>query len=488
MRSGKQMFPFLRELSDHEAIRFGQRSLSYQELRERAATLAERIGPARRVAVWATSSPETCVAVVAALSVGAVVIPINPKIGTRELAHIVDDSQPELVCVEPGVALPEAITSVPVEEVDLDSTGSAGTAGTGEEEPDEHAAALIVYTSGTTGPPKGVVLSRRAVRENLDAVASAWEWTSDDVLVHGLPLFHVHGLILGTLGPLRLGGTVHHLGKFSPAGVAEELTGSATMLFGVPTMYRRLADEAETDPTIARALGQARLLVSGSAALPAAEHERISRLTGQQVVERYGMTETIMSCGVRASGDRRPGYVGLPFDGVEIALVDDNGELIEDSDDETVGEILVRGPNLFSEYLNRPDATAEAFTDGWFRTGDVATRSRDGYIRIVGRRATDIIKSGGYKIGAGEIENALLEHRAVSEVAVTGEADPDLGEQIVAWVVPASDTTEHELADHVSRLLTPHKRPRIVRFVDALPRNELGKIMKKRLPTVSEHG
>jgi malonyl-CoA/methylmalonyl-CoA synthetase len=255
------------------------------------------------------------------------------------------------------------------------------------------------------------------------------------------------------------------------------------MLFAVPTMYHRLAAEAEQDAEIARGFASARLLVSGSAALPAAEHERIERLTGQKIAERYGMTETLMNTGVRASGERRPGYVGPPLDGVELRLVDDDGHALETADDETIGEIHVRGPNLFLEYLNRPDATAEAVVDGWFKTGDLATRAPDGYIRIVGRRATDLIKSGGFKIGAGEIEGALLEHAAVRECAVTGEPDPDLGERIVAWVVVAEgeSASEDELSGHVADLLTPHKRPRVVRFVDALPRNEMGKVQKKRL-------
>jgi malonyl-CoA/methylmalonyl-CoA synthetase len=255
-------------------------------------------------------------------------------------------------------------------------------------------------------------------------------------------------------------------------------------MFVVPTMYHRLAADAERDQEIGRAAGRARVLVSGSAALPASEHARLERLTGQKVVERYGMSETLMNTAVRVDGDRRPGTVGPPLEGVDIRLVDDDGAPIEVSDDETVGEIQVRGPNLFLEYLNRPDATAEVMKDGWFATGDMATRAPDGYLRIVGRRATDLIKSGGYKIGAGEIESALLEHPGVAEVAVTGEPDDDLGERIVAWVVPAEEAEkpgEQELADHVARLLTPHKRPRVVRYLDELPRNAMGKVMKKRL-------
>ncbi|EWM15605.1 LOW QUALITY PROTEIN: fatty-acyl-CoA synthase, partial [Kutzneria sp. 744] len=331
--------------------------------------------------------------------------------------------------------------------------------------------------------PRGVVLPRRAIASNLDSLSAAWEWTAADVVTHALPIFHVHGLVVGVLGPLRRGGSSHHMGKFSAAAAGAKLAGPATMMFGVPTMYSRLAADVEADPGLAKQISQARLLVSGSAPLPASLHERISQATGQRIVERYGMTETLMNCSVRAWGERRPGTVGLPVDRVEVRLVDDAGSVIEVSDDATIGEIEVRGPNLFLEYLNRPEATAEAMHDGWFRTGDMATRAADGYIRIVGRRATDIIKSGGFKIGAGEIENALLEHPGVAEVAVAGRPDDDLGERIVAWVVPAASAPDaQELIDHVARLLTPHKRPRAVNFVDSLPRNELGKVTKRALP------
>jgi malonyl-CoA/methylmalonyl-CoA synthetase len=276
---------------------------------------------------------------------------------------------------------------------------------------------------------------------------------------------------------------VRHLGRFSTDGVARELTAGATMLFGVPTMYHRIAGEVGTDAALAAALRGARLLVSGSAALPVHDHQRITEATGQQVVERYGMTETLMNTSVRADGERKPGTVGVPLRGVELRLVGDAGEVLDDVETvETVGEIQVRGPNLFTGYLNRPDATAAAFDDGWFRTGDMATRDPDGYVRIVGRKATDLIKSGGYKIGAGEIENALLEHPHVAEAAVTGEPDDDLGERIVAWIVPDGEPpSAGELADHVARLLAPHKRPRVVRFLDALPRNDMGKVLKRAL-------
>nr|WP_203612438.1 acyl-CoA synthetase [Amycolatopsis sp. SID8362] len=468
------MFPALADGSAGEALRFGDHVLTYPDLAAVAGGLAAEL-PRGRVAVWATPTVHTSVAVVAALLAGVPAVPLNPKIGERELAHILTDSEPQLVLAEPGAELPAALAGLPRRDIPL--TGGKAFA---TEEPDPETPALIVYTSGTTGPPKGVVLPRRAIATTLDALEDAWGWTAADVLVHGLPLFHVHGLILGILGPLRRGGSVRHLGRFSTEGVARELANGATMLFGVPTMYHRIAGEVDENPALADALRGARLLVSGSAALPVHDHQRITAATGQQVVERYGMTETLMNTSVRADGERKPGTVGVPLRGVDLRLVGDAGEVVDDL--ETVGEIQVRGPNLFTEYLNRPDATAAAFDDGWFRTGDMATRDADGYVKIVGRKATDLIKSGGYKIGAGEIENALLEHPGVAEAAVTGEPDDDLGERIVAWIVPDGEPpAADELADHVAKLLAPHKRPRVVRYLDALPRNDMGKVMKRAL-------
>ncbi|GGJ12604.1 acyl-CoA synthetase [Streptomyces brasiliensis] len=462
------------------ALRFGERSLTYADLAAAAGAVAARVRDAGRVAVWATPEPETAVAVVGALLAGVAAVPLNPRSGEKELAHILADSAPTLVLAAPGAGLPAALAGL--ERVGVDTQGTGGVP---EDRTSEGDPALIVYTSGTTGPPKGAVISRRAVAATLDALADAWQWTGDDVLVHGLPLFHVHGLVLGILGPLRRGGSVRHLGRFDTAGVARELNDGATMLFGVPTMYHRIAEALPDDPGLAKALGRARLLVSGSAALPVHDHERITAATGQRVIERYGMTETLMNTSVRADGEARAGTVGVPLPGVELRLVEEDGTVLAAYDGETVGEIQVRGPNLFTEYLNRPDATAAAFTaDGWFRTGDMAVREPDGYVRIVGRKATDLIKSGGYKIGAGEIENALLEHPGVREAAVTGEPDADLGERIVAWIVPVdpeSPPSLEELADHVARRLAPHKRPRVVRLLDVLPRNDMGKIMKRAL-------
>lgn len=475
------LFPALANPGEQPALRFGDRSLTYAELGAAADALAVRCRGTDRVAVWATPSLETAVAVIAVLQAGVAAVPLNPKSGEKELGHILSDSTPAVILTAPGDELPSALRHLERIDVEVRGVGVDGP----DVAPDDEDPALVVYTSGTTGPPKGAVIPRRAVAATLDALADAWEWTGEDVLVHGLPLFHVHGLVLGILGPLRRGGSVRHLGRFSTEGVARELNDGATMLFGVPTMYHRIAETLPDDPELAKSLGRARLLVSGSAALPVHDHERITSATGRRVIERYGMTETLMNTSVRADGEPRAGTVGVPLPGVELRLVEEDGTPLPAYDGESVGEIQVRGPNLFTEYLNRLDATAAAFTaDGWFRTGDMAVRDPDGYVRIVGRKATDLIKSGGYKIGAGEIENALLEHPGVREAAVTGEPDPDLGERVVAWIVPTDPQSPpglDELADHVASRLAPHKRPRVVHHLSALPRNDMGKILKRAL-------
>jgi malonyl-CoA/methylmalonyl-CoA synthetase len=473
------LFPRLSDPDDGIAITIGDAALSYRKLAAGAAAVADLVNGAERVAVWAEPTLELCVAVIGALAAGVTVVPINPGLGPRELEHIVTDCAPEMLLARPGVDPPPALAALERIEVDRTTTTARGL----PDELGEEDAAFVMYTSGTTGPPKGVQIPRRAIAANLDALAEIWQWTAEDRLAHALPVFHVHGLVIGVLGPLRRGGELEHAGRFSPSGLAGALARGATMTFGVPTMYGRIAKEAETDHDLARAFAAARLLVSGSAALPITVHDRMRQLTGQSILERYGMTETLMNAGVRVGHDVIPGRVGPPLPGIEVRLVAEDGATIDTSDDETIGEIAVRGPNLFKGYLNRPDATEEAMRDGWFMTGDLATRNEAGSLKLVGRKSTDLIKSGGYRIGAGEIEGALLEHPAVAEAAVTARPDEDLGERIVAWIVtePGHTATADELSDHVANLLTKHKRPRDVYFLDALPRNDMGKVMKRDL-------
>jgi malonyl-CoA/methylmalonyl-CoA synthetase len=475
------LFPSLADPDGREAIRIGAAALTYRELAGAATATAHELQGAGRVAIWAEPTLELAIAVVGALAAGVAVVPINPGLGPRELGHILDDSAPEQLLAWHGVEPPAQLNDLPRTDVDLEHAAAGN-----EPLPDDLAdddVAFVMYTSGTTGPPKGVQIPRRAVASNLDALAEIWQWTAEDRLTHALPVFHVHGLVIGLLGPLRRGGQLEHTGRFSPEALAQALTRGATMMFGVPTMYTRIAREAETNAELAKAFATARLLVSGSAALPTSVHERMQALTGQEILERYGMTETLMNAGVPLGDAVIPGRVGPPLPGVEIELRDDDGAAVDASDDETIGEIAVRGPNVFLGYLNRPDATEEAVRDGWFMTGDMATRDESGSLKLVGRKSTDLIKSGGYRIGAGEIEGALLEHPAVAEVAVTGQPDEDLGERIVAWVVPepGHTATAEELSDHVATQLTKHKRPREVHFLDELPRNAMGKVVKREL-------
>jgi malonyl-CoA/methylmalonyl-CoA synthetase len=478
MATGEPLLPALHERESEPALQVGETALTYAGLRGAAGAVARRAAGAERVGVWAEPTLETCVAIVGSLAAGAVVVPVNPKLGEAELKHVLEDSRPELLFGASRDALAMIPDPPELARVEVDERAELPR---DELEP-EHPA-FVVYTSGTTGLPRGAILPRRSVASNLDALAEAWEWTADDLLTHGLPLFHVHGLVVGLLGPLRRGGGLRHLGRFDPEVLTGALEDGATMVFGVPTMYHRLAEEAAGNERLAAALGRPRLLVSGSSPLPAPDFERVRELTGQQIVERYGLTETLMNTAVRARGERRAGYVGEPLSGVELRLVAEDGSDIEVSDDETIGEIAVCGPNLFTGYLNRPDATAKAVRDGWFFTGDIGTRTPEGYLRIVGRRSTDLIKTGGYKVGAGEVETVLLGHPAVGEAAVVGAADPDLGERIVAFVVAADGDapSADELIEHVAGQLAPHKRPREVRFVDSLPRNAMGKVQKKKL-------
>jgi fatty acid CoA ligase FadD36 len=378
-----------------------------------------------------------------------------------ERGHMLRDSRAAATIGDPhwdDVALPK----IPVE-------GEADWSG---DEPPADSTGLIMYTSGTTGLPKGVVLSRRALGADLDGLADAWQWTPDDTLAHGLPLFHVHGLVLGVLGPLRVGSRLVHTGRPTPQAYA---AADATMYFGVPTVWSRVCAE----PSMATALRGARLVVSGSAPLPVAVFEQMQVLIGQAPVERYGMTETLITVSTRADGERRPGWVGLPIKGVESRFVDDAGQPLT-PDGSSIGELEIRGTTMFDEYLNRPDATAESFDGDWFRTGDAVVIDDGGFHRIVGRQSIDIIKTGGFKVGAGEVEAALMTHPAVVECAVVGASDADLGQRIVAYVV-ASDVDGTILIEHVAALLSVHKRPREVRIVDALPRNAMGKVQKKLL-------
>lgn len=448
-----------------DAVRIDGAVLSRSDLVGAATSVAERVGGAHRVAILATPTATTVLAVTGCLIAGVPFVPVPADVGVAERAHILTDSGAQAWLGE----RPADLGGLPHVPVRLHARSWHRYP-----EPAPAATAMVMYTSGTTGLPKGVLISRQAIAADIDALAQAWQWSADDTLVHGLPLFHVHGLVLGLLGSLRVGNRFVHTGKPTPAGYA---AARGTLYFGVPTVWSRIA----ADHDAAAALTSARLLVSGSAPLPVPVFSRLTELTGHAPIERYGSTESLITLSTRADGERRPGWVGLPLAGVQTRLRHEDGSEAP-HDGETIGSLQIQAPTLFDGYLNRPDATAEAFEpDGWYRTGDAAVIDADGMHRIVGRESVDLIKSGGFRVGAGEIETLLLGHPGVAEVAVVGLPDEDLGQRIVAFVV--GDAQPDELIQFVAEQLSVHKRPREVRLVDSLPRNAMGKVVKKELMT-----
>jgi malonyl-CoA/methylmalonyl-CoA synthetase len=430
--------------------------------------------------LWCTgSSVPAVVANVAALRAGLVVVPTNAAYTERELAHIVGDVRPAAAVVDhPDRArwvADASTTAIPVLTPGLDLVaGSVGRGGigVGGSPGDESATdlegldssasgdpALIGYTSGTTGAPKGAVLSHANLLANSESVALTWRWQPDDRLVHALPIFHGHGLCVALYTSLLRGSSVVLLPRFEADAVLDATQAhKATMFFGVPTMYHRLAASSRADE-----LSSLRLAVSGSAPLAADLHHRIREAGGTNVLERYGMTETLMTISNPSDGQRRPGTIGFPFPGVDVRF---EGE-----------EILVRGPTIFGGYWERPAATADRLVDGWFRTDDLAVVD-DGYVSIKGR-ASDLIVSGGYNVYPVEVEDVLLMHPAVTEAAVTGVPSDEWGEAVTAWVVadghpPSAD----ELLTFAAGRLAPYKRPRRLYFVDALPSNAMGKVRR----------
>lgn len=449
-----------------DAVRIEGAVLSRSDLVGAATSVAERVGGAHRIAVLASPTATTVLAVAGALIAGVPFVPVPPDVGVAERRHMLTDSGAQAWLGE----RPEDLGGLSHVPVRLHARSWHRYP-----EPTPESTAMVMYTSGTTGLPKGVLISRRAIAADLDALAQAWQWTPEDTLVHGLPLFHVHGLVLGLLGSLRVGNRFVHTGRPTPQAYASAAVAGGTLYFGVPTVWSRVVDDVES----ATALGSARLLVSGSAALPVPVFDRLVALTGRAPVERYGSTESLITLSTRADGERRPGWVGLPLAGVRTRLTHDDGTPAP-HDGETIGRLQVTAPTLFDGYLNRPEATAEAFDpDGWYRTGDVAVVDDGGMHRIVGRESVDLIKSGGYRIGAGEIETVLLGHPGVAEAAVVGLPDEDLGQRVVAFVV--GDASAEDLIKFVAEQLSVHKRPRDVRLVEELPRNAMGKVVKKEL-------
>jgi malonyl-CoA/methylmalonyl-CoA synthetase len=416
---------------------------------------------------------------------GVVMVPINILYRERELRHIVTDAEPKAVVVEPksDATYPETaplwdVLALSAAAASRES-GRPGVAVTGSDP------ALIVYTSGTTGAAKGAVLSHDNLAANGTTVTSAWRITDADRYLAMLPLFHVHGLANGIHSWLISGCLMRLLERFdhrtTPSVMADF---KPTLVFGVPTVYVRMLDPAVLSDDQAHAIGAAaRLFVSGSAPLPAHVHDAFHARFGHTILERYGMSESLMITGNPYDGERRPGSVGPPFPGVSARIVGADGAVLGDDE---VGEVEVRSPHLFAEYWRRSDATAAAFHDGWFRTGDVGLRSADGYYTLRGRRG-DLIISGGFNIYPREIEDVLLEDPRVREAAVLGVPDRVRGEVPIAYIVSDADLDVTSLEATCRAQLASFKVPRAFVRIDALPRTALGKVQKHLLPAWGDH-
>jgi len=342
--------------------------------------------------------------------------------------------------------------------------------------------AMIIYTSGTTGRPKGVVTTHANIGAQVSALVEAWGWGPSDRMLHVLPLHHVHGIVNALCSPLAVGATCEMHKAFDAEVVWTRLaSGDITVFTAVPTVYHRLiaawdaAPEA-TQKTWSHGARKLRLMMSGSAALPVKILERWHAITGHVLLERYGMTEIGMALSNPLTGERRPGFVGTPLPGIEVRLVDESGEVVSDT---APGELEVRGHSVFHEYWKRSAETQAAFRDGWFRTGDMAV-FEDGSYRLIGRTSVDIIKTGGYKVSALEIEEVLRAHPAVAECAVVGFEDQEWGERVCAAVELSSGATLalNELQEWATTRLAPYKIPRAMRVVEVLPRNVMGKVVK----------
>jgi malonyl-CoA/methylmalonyl-CoA synthetase len=440
---------------------------------------------------------------------GGVAVPLAPSHPAPELAQIIADARPAALLVAPELheraaeALEEAATLARVDggasfapdalrvltPAELEDSGDAPAAATLGSEAlpsiDGTRRALIVYTSGTTGRPKGAVSTHANLAAQIGTLVEAWEWSADDRILHVLPLHHVHGIVNALCCALWVGACCEFC-EPEPRRMWERLaSGEITVFMAVPTIYRRLIDAWEAAPQDEQqrwSAGSAglRLMVSGSAALPVETLERWQQITGHRLLERYGMTEIGMALGNPLHGERRAGTVGQPFAGVEARIVDDNGAEVGAGE---AGQIEVRGPQVFREYWDRPAETRAAFTaDGWFRTGDDGV-VEDGYWRILGRRSVDIIKSGGYKVSALEIEAALRQHPAVADAAVIGLPDEEWGERVCAAVVPEAgqEIDGEALRAWCKERLAPYKVPKQVAMMTHLPRNAMGKVTKPAL-------
>ncbi|MDE3197563.1 MAG: AMP-binding protein [Acidobacteriota bacterium] len=452
---------------DSIGLEFASRAYTFGELDSRsnrlAGALARRgVRAGDRLCVYLVNSVEMVDLYLACVKSGIVFVPINILYRGREISHILGDAEPAALVTDSAIAANVPLWSpaeLTAEAESMDDVRPSVAL-------DGDAPAGIIYTSGTTGTSKGAVLTHNNFAANAVNLLACWEITAADRFLLALPLFHVHGLGNGLHAWLMSGCRMRLLERFEhQTATAAFLDFRPTLFFGVPTIYVRLLG---TEAGAAKEIGSfMRLFVSGSAPLPAQVHEEFRALFGHTILERYGMSETLMNIGNPYHGERRAGTVGFPFPGVSVRIVE--------------GEIWLRGPNVFAGYWRREEATRAAFTDGWFRTGDIASVSEDGYYTLSGRRS-DLIISGGFNIYPREIEEFLQEHPAIAEAAVVGRPDAVRGEVPVAYIVCRETVDVAAIEMHCKASLASFKIPRRFAVLEKLPRNAMGKIQKHLLP------
>ncbi len=469
--------------------------LPYDELDARARRLAHVLRDAEpdlsrhRVALLCQPGRDFVTALLAVWWAGAVALPLHPSHPRSELDWLVEDAQASILLHSESVTEVAAdiggdrLTRVAVSTVADGTPGDPGRLD-GLVAPSPQQPALMVHTSGTTGRPKGVVHTHASLRAQIESMVDAWAWVPDDRILLVLPLHHVHGIVNVTLCPLWVGATCEAPDGFDATATWERLaSGALTVFMAVPTVYSRLLSRWDEADVATRArwsdgASHLRLMVSGSAALPVSVLDRWSAITGHVLLERYGMTEVGMALGNTI--DRRvPGHVGVPFPGVAARLVDDTGIDVTDGEP---GELLLKGPQMFSGYWNRPEATSEAFVDGWFRTGDVAVATPDGY-RLMGRASVDILKTGGEKVSALEIEEMYRSHPDIDDCAVVGLPDDEWGQRVAMALVTVRGgrAAPDELRRWGKEHLAPAKVPTRWLVIDDLPRNAMGKVSKRQV-------
>ncbi len=442
-----------------------------------------------RVAVQVQKSPQALFLYLACLRAGAAYLPLNTAYKPAELEYFIGDAGPKLVVCDPAAEtiLKDlcAQRSPPPALLTLDAAGqgtlrelaSQQSATTPIVESADGDLAAILYTSGTTGKPKGAMLSHNNLRSNAETLVDYWGFSENDVLLHALPLFHVHGLFVACHCILLSGGKMLFLPRFDADAIVKNLP-DCTVMMGVPTFYVRLLDRAEFDRECCRNI---RLFVAGSAPLLEETFNTFYERTGHKILERYGMTETGMLTSNPLHGERLPGTVGLPLPGVSVRVCNDTGNVLQQGE---IGDIQVKGPNVFSGYWQRPEKTAEEFTsDGYFMTGDVGKIDENGYVSIVGR-SKDLVISGGYNVYPKEVESVLDRIEGVVESAVFGVPHPDFGEAVTAAVVledSGAAPSHEEIIRAAKQLLASYKVPKSIHIVDALPRNAMGKVQKNVL-------